>query len=945
MSMPVVGRDAEFASIRNFVAGVSDGASAFVLEGEAGAGKTTLWTAGTQLAEEQGVRVLRAQPAEPETNLSFSGIGDLLEPVLEPALEHLPVPQRRALARALLLEADEGPAPDPHVIGVAVLGSMRALAEELPLLVAIDDVQWLDTASSSAVTYAARRLRAEPIGLLLARRVPLTSSLSSVFERPAGRVRATTLEVGPMDLRGLHQVVQQHLGVVLPRPLLAEIHEASGGNPFFALEIARALRRTGISVEAGQPLPVPESLHDLVDGRLLALPSESREFLLGAAALPHPTVALVEAATGVRSSAGLAPALEAEIVELEGRRIRFAHPLLAAGAYQAAPPWRRAEVHARLAELAEDPETRGRHLAASVTEPDADVAGALDEAAAHARARGAPRAAALLLDRARELTPSDRGDDALRRAVEAAYRHFESGDSPRAEAQLRKLIAAHPTGPRRARALVRLARVRSFEAQDEAAQLYAQALAEATGDRELLATAHEGVAACLFRLRERLEESVDHAERAATIALELGDDALVAEAWSTKLLSETALGRPDADATLERAIALQGAAEGRRVLGQPLTIAAVHWWWTDELDRARSVFCDMLERVRELGDESSLPYVLVLLGQVECLLGLLDSAAARAREGRDAAEQSGQDTTVVYNLALEALAEAKLGREERARTAAELALREVARTAARPAELLARWALGHLELALARPDAAAAALGEATAFVRRQEFGEPGAMRFVVDHVEALLELGRGREATGLLDWYEGHARRLQRASAMAACLRCRGLLAATDGRLDEARESYERALAWHDRVELPLDRGRTLLALGAAQRRAKRRREARATLEEALALFERIGAALWAERARGELRRISGRAPAAGALTPAEERVAALVAEGKTNREVAAALFLSERTVEGHLSRIFGKLGVKQRGEVAAALASQTRGIAESNTGDVPVSAGPAAP
>src|SRR5919106_1941135 len=249
MSMPVVGRDAEFASIRNFVAGVSDGASAFVLEGEAGAGKTTLWTASTELAEEQGVRVLRAQPAEPETNLSFSGIGDLLEPVLEPALEHLPAPQRRALARALLLEADEGPAPDPHVIGVAVLGSMRALAEELPLLVAIDDVQWLDTASSSAVTYAARRLRAEPIGLLLARRVPLTSSLSSVFERPAGRVRATTLEVGPMDLRGLHQVVQQHLGVVLPRPLLAEIHEASGGNPFFALEIARALRRTGISVE------------------------------------------------------------------------------------------------------------------------------------------------------------------------------------------------------------------------------------------------------------------------------------------------------------------------------------------------------------------------------------------------------------------------------------------------------------------------------------------------------------------------------------------------------------------------------------------------------------------------------------------------------------------------------------------------------------------------
>lgn len=944
MAPPIVGRDGELASIRTFVAGVSDGASAFVLEGEAGAGKTTLWTAGAQLAEEQGVLVLRAEPAESETNLSFSGIGDLLEPVLDHALERLPAPQRRALARALLLEADEGPVPDPHVIGVAVLGSMRALAEERPLLVAIDDVQWLDTASSSALTFGARRLRAEPIGLLLARRLPLKSSLSSVFERPADRIRATRLEVGPMDLRGLHHVVQQHLGVVLPRPLLAEIHEASGGNPFFALEIARALRRTGVSVEAGQRLPVPESLHDLVHGRLLALPPESREFLLGAAALPHPTIALVEAATGVRPSAGLAPALEAEIVELEGRRIRFAHPLLAAGATEAAPPWRRAEVHARLAELAEDPETRGRHLAASVSEPDPDVAIALDEAAKHARARGAPRAAALLLDRARELTPADRADEALRRAVEAAYLHFESGDSPRAEAQLRELIAALPAGSRRARALARLARVRSFEAQDEAAQLYAQALAEAGDDRELLATAHEGVAACLFRLRERLDESVEHAERAATIALELGDDALVAEAWSTKLLSETVLGRPDVDATVEQAIALQGAAEGRRVLGQPLTMAAVHWWWTDELDRARSVFCGMLERTRELGDESSLPYVLVLLGQVECLLGLLDSAAARAREGRDAAEQSGQDTTVVYNLALEALAEAQLGREEHARTAAELALREVARTAGRPAELVARWALGHLELALGRPDAAAAVLGEATAFVRRQEFGEPGAMRFVVDHVEALLELGRREEATELLAWYERHARRLQRASALAACLRCRGALAAATGRLEAALASYEEALTWHERVELPLDRGRTLLALGAAQRRAKRRREARATLEKAGAVFERIGAELWAERAHSELRRISGRAPSVGALTPAEERVAALVVEGKTNREVASALFLSERTVEGHLSRIFGKLGIKHRAELGQAL-GQTQGIELPNTGDSPVSAEPVAP
>ena len=202
--------------------------------------------------------------------------------------------------------------------------------------------------------------------------------------------------------------MQAHLGLVLPRPLLAEVHDASGGNPFYALEIVRTLQRTGISVEAGQPLPVPESLHDLVHGRLLALPPESRDFLLAAAAHAHPTIAVTEAASGIGREAGLTPALEARIVELDASRIRFTHPLLAAGAYETADPARRAEIHARLAELLDDPEARAWQLAASLVQPDEAVAAVLEDAAQHARARGAPRPAALLLDRASELTPVDR---------------------------------------------------------------------------------------------------------------------------------------------------------------------------------------------------------------------------------------------------------------------------------------------------------------------------------------------------------------------------------------------------------------------------------------------------------------------------------------------------------------------------------------------------------
>jgi DNA-binding CsgD family transcriptional regulator len=231
-------------------------------------------------------------------------------------------------------------------------------------------------------------------------------------------------------------------------------------------------------------------------------------------------------------------------------------------------------------------------------------------------------------------------------------------------------------------------------------------------------------------------------------------------------------------------------------------------------------------------------------------------------------------------------------------------------------------ALAHLEHSLGDAMATVDRVEPALAFVRREAITEPCEIPFVVDYVEALIELGRREDAIDVLEWYEGNARRLQRLSALANCGRCRGLLAAQSGDLEDALALFAQALDLHEQIAIPLDRGRTLLALGATQRRAKRRREARATLEEALEMFEGIGAVLWAERVHAELARISGRAATPGALTPAEERVAALVAEGKTNREVAAALFLSDRTVEGHLTHVFSKLGVRSRGELARTFA-----------------------
>ena len=305
--------------------------------------------------------------------------------------------------------------------------------------------------------------------------------------------------------------------------------------------------------------------------------------------------------------------------------------------------------------------------------------------------------------------------------------------------------------------------------------------------------------------------------------------------------------------------------------------------------------------------------------------------------------QSGQPMFVDLSLALECLVQAQRGCVEEAREAGE---RMSAGEEDPPARLMSWAGLGHLELSLGRADHVPVSLEPGVSFVRRERILEPGATRFVVDHVEALIELTRADEAVELLGWYEGNAQLLGRSSALANCARCRDCLPRRKGAW-KRRSPPSRA---HSSYTLPSRCPST--AAGRCSRSAPRSgarsggaRRARRSSRPSI-VFERIGARLWSERARDELKRISGRAATPGALTPAEERVAALVAEGKTNREVAAALFLSDRTVEGHLAHVFGKLGIRHRTELAAALAArQTQGIAASNTGDSPVSAGPSAP
>ena len=359
------------------------------------------------------------------------------------------------------------------------------------------------------------------------------------------------------------------------------------------------------------------------------------------------------------------------------------------------------------------------------------------------------------------------------------------------------------------------------------------------------------------------------------------------------------------------------------MLAQPLFQVACAWLWWDELDRAREAFAWLIGRAREMGDEASLPYVLVLAAQVDCVAGDPHAAAARSDEGWALTEQTGQATLGAYLLALRALADAIAGDVEAGRERAHRALAVAGPTSGRPAEHFATAALGLLELSVERHAEAARVLGPFVAFLRRERIIEHGTARVVPDQVEALIGAGELDAAEELLGWFEANARRLGRRSALAAGARCHGLLAGARGDVETALAELERALALHEGVPIPLELGRTQLALGTAHRRARHKRAARDALESAQATFERVGARVWARRAVDEVARVGGRAPSSQGLTTTEQRVAELVAEGLQTKQVASALFVSPKTVEGHLTNIYGKLGVHSRTELAHRLAA----------------------
>jgi DNA-binding CsgD family transcriptional regulator len=726
--------------------------------------------------------------------------------------------------------------------------------------------------------------------------------------------------LGPLSVGGVHELLRRRLGLTVPRPLVLRLHRMAGGNPFFALEVGRVLAARGLTSLREQPLPVPETLRELVRARLSRLPRQTQRTLLAAASLSQPTVPLLTrwADDEERVLADLERAMRAGVVELEGEQIRFSHPMLASVHYEEASPVVRRRIHAELAAVVSDPEERAWHLACKTTAPDAEVAAALEAAALRAGQRGAPEAAADLLEQARRLTPADDDEDARRRLLDASTFHLEAGDTARARTLLESAADVFAHGARRAETLRRLAWIRYY--QDDvpaAAELFRSARDEAKDDAHTRAAVELGLAWSI-RL-ENASRAWRHARAAVDCAAGASNPLLAWEAGAVLAYLDCLLGRAISAERIDQISSPPIEDEGLGLLRPPPWIVGIVLKLASRLDEARTWLEAEHERALASGDHSSLPFVLFQLAHLECLAGRWERATEWANEGYESAVQTGQDTGRAAVLTVRALLAALRGAFDAARADAEEGLA----LAPAPRDLRLLSVLGFIEFSLGNPHEAERYFHETAEREAAAGIREPAIIRYLPDYIEVLTAQGRLAEAGSLLEALGKQARKTDLPWSCATEARCRGVLRAAEGDLVGALAAIEESMQHHARLGEPFELGRTLLIEGVVQRRSKRKGAARASLERALGIFGQLGAAPWAEKAREELRRIGGRVAQPGELTPTERRVAALVAEGRTNKEVAAELFVSVKAVEANLSSIYAKLGIRSRTELARRLAA----------------------
>ena len=887
-----------------------------IIEGAMGIGKTTLWSAAVAKARELGFQVMSARAVQAESVLAYTVVADLLADVDPAVVEMLPPVQRVAMDRVLLTERADGRATDQRVAAAAFASIVAQLAERAPVLLAVDDVQWLDASSRAVLGFAARRLSGR-VGVLVTERTTADRDGQARSWLHMGGRGVSPIQLQPMSFADLHTRIVERLDRSFPRPTMTRIHEVSGGNPFFALELARSI---DVAAPSSDQQPVlSATLAEVVRLRLAHLNAATMHALLAAACVADPTVDLVAAATG-DSAEGVVRTLEGAeddgVLTIDGNRVRFEHPLLVRGVYMQASAARRRRMHRVLAGIETHPELKARHLALATTSADPDTLKALDAAAEAATARGAPAAAAELF----ELAIQRGGDDPMRR-FRAAASLLGAGDAIGGRAMLEPALAQIPPGTMRAAALNLFAGL----------CVYTNGYAEATG--YLLEALPEAADYPYLRVQTLLmlsftqindgafDESLHNAGLAVAEAELLGMPPLTSQVLSMWVMVNCICGNGIDDAAQQRALDTEDHALNAPIVFRASANNAQLLAWKGDLDGARAQIAEVRGRCEERGAESDLLFVAVQNVLIEIWRGDLATADEIAHDAVTRAEQLGGDQSELIATTVQTAVAAHRGQQEAARDYGRRALAAAERCGAHRVAEWPTMMLGFLETSLGNYAEALAVLDEMISRFPSTPTGtEIISATFIPDAVEAYAGLDRVGEAEPLITALEANGERLDRPWMIAAGARCRAIALASNGDVEGALVAARRAMEAHDRLPMPFERARTQLLLGRLLRRGRYKGAAQ-VLASASKTFEAIGSTLWAARAREELSRVAVGRVGGDALTRGERQVAERAAAGLSNREIAVDMQVSIKTVESHLGSAYRKLGIRSRSRLSGRL------------------------